>query len=733
MDVEEQEATSNEEQQEIEIVPGPKKAKKERGPKAPVKKGRRVYLKNLVFDTNEKMLRKLLSKFGEIAEINIPLNPSTNRHRGFAFVQFSSKNSAGKAVAELNGTKWKGRVIGVALAEDKRQYELKNPSKAAVKATPEDQKNDFEDSGIEIVKQDVKVKDLGGGVAEMREEDFDELDDLVMNNINNMNDYELEDEIGDMDDDEMEGAQEIDLNDAEDEENEQKDEEEEEEEEIETEETIKAKKNRILSQKNEDLSRTLFVKGIPFDATESDFGVFCAKIGQYDYAKLVKVANETRKHNGNGFIRFKEDGIADKLIDLSKRIDKGGYIPRDGDYDIWLNGTKLQFYPAIDKSHAKELQKKREKELKEKAKGSKVDKNRKKKKTMNLENLIAEDPHGKRRLKYSVLGFNILDTETFSKLTPVDANQRKDHQVEKLEKMRNPNFFVSENRVLFKNIAREMDEQTLKASITQVCEGLPGFKPNNRIINNITVLRGEDERSGILKNKGIAFAEFANPSLAETFLKNIDSIAKAKIFNPYRTPIIEFAFEDVRKLNKLKKKLDQQKKRNEEEEKQLISEGKKTKKGTKEQNLNTFVFKKAKILEHSPNALSMAEMDELMKQVSGRGNKQRLKKYFKRHSKVYKQATATEEKLVHPEAVMPKKGKISAYDSIIPQSTVKATSLKKRVPEPLEDLLPEEPPKQLMKKVKIKKFKKEVKSDFLDNLTSSYVKKKQQRSKNWTS
>lgn len=58
-----------------------------------------------------------------VNKINIPVNPSNGRVRGFAFVEFKSKNSALKAVSTLNDTMFKGRQIGVALSVDKRRYD----------------------------------------------------------------------------------------------------------------------------------------------------------------------------------------------------------------------------------------------------------------------------------------------------------------------------------------------------------------------------------------------------------------------------------------------------------------------------------------------------------------------------------------------------------------------------------------------------------------------------------
>lgn len=58
----------------------------------------RLVVRNLVYDISEKHIRGLFSKYGDIQEINLPLNPATNKSKGFAFVQFENKNQALKAI-----------------------------------------------------------------------------------------------------------------------------------------------------------------------------------------------------------------------------------------------------------------------------------------------------------------------------------------------------------------------------------------------------------------------------------------------------------------------------------------------------------------------------------------------------------------------------------------------------------------------------------------------------------
>jgi len=46
-------------------------------------------VRNLGFDLREKHLKSAFNKYGEIREVTVPVNPSTNLNRGFAFVEFT--------------------------------------------------------------------------------------------------------------------------------------------------------------------------------------------------------------------------------------------------------------------------------------------------------------------------------------------------------------------------------------------------------------------------------------------------------------------------------------------------------------------------------------------------------------------------------------------------------------------------------------------------------------------
>ena len=77
--------------------------------KAKPKHRTRLMIKNLPFTASEKSVRKIFRKFGEISEVNLPMDGKKPRNKGFAFLEFSSRNSSEKAIKDLNGANVLGR------------------------------------------------------------------------------------------------------------------------------------------------------------------------------------------------------------------------------------------------------------------------------------------------------------------------------------------------------------------------------------------------------------------------------------------------------------------------------------------------------------------------------------------------------------------------------------------------------------------------------------------------
>ena len=73
----------------------------------------KVYVGNLSFNTTENVLKDLFSQAGTVESVSIVMDRFSGRSKGFAFVEFSSKEEAKKAIEMFNGKELEGRNIVV--------------------------------------------------------------------------------------------------------------------------------------------------------------------------------------------------------------------------------------------------------------------------------------------------------------------------------------------------------------------------------------------------------------------------------------------------------------------------------------------------------------------------------------------------------------------------------------------------------------------------------------------
>lgn len=81
--------------------------------------------------------------------------------------------------------------------------------------------------------------------------------------------------------------------------------------------------------------------------------------------------------------------------------------------------------------------------------------------------------------------------------TPTDKEQREAHTADKLEKLKNPNFFVSDKKIFLKNIDKSLDESGLKQL---ALDTLDMKKVTRKILRKVKVYTSEDTK----KSKGVA-------------------------------------------------------------------------------------------------------------------------------------------------------------------------------------------------------------------------------------
>jgi len=81
---------------------------------------RTIYVGGLAEEVEEKTLNAAFIPFGDVVDIQIPLDYETEKHRGFAFIEFENAEDAAAAIDNMNDSELFGRTIRVNLAKPQR-------------------------------------------------------------------------------------------------------------------------------------------------------------------------------------------------------------------------------------------------------------------------------------------------------------------------------------------------------------------------------------------------------------------------------------------------------------------------------------------------------------------------------------------------------------------------------------------------------------------------------------
>lgn len=76
-----------------------------------------LYVGGLADEVDEKTVEAAFIPFGDIIEIQMPLDYATGKHRGFAFLQFESTDDAAAAIDNMNDAEIYGRTLKVNFAK----------------------------------------------------------------------------------------------------------------------------------------------------------------------------------------------------------------------------------------------------------------------------------------------------------------------------------------------------------------------------------------------------------------------------------------------------------------------------------------------------------------------------------------------------------------------------------------------------------------------------------------
>jgi RNA recognition motif-containing protein len=75
--------------------------------------GKRLYVGNLTYGTNDATLRQLFEAHGEVTSAQVIMDRDTGRSKGFGFVEMANDQDATAAISALNGQQVDGRALTV--------------------------------------------------------------------------------------------------------------------------------------------------------------------------------------------------------------------------------------------------------------------------------------------------------------------------------------------------------------------------------------------------------------------------------------------------------------------------------------------------------------------------------------------------------------------------------------------------------------------------------------------
>ena len=81
----------------------------------------KLFVGNLSFNTTENDLQDAFSAHGVVAEVNLMMDRTSGRSRGFAFVTMSTPEEAQKAIEAMNGANLHDRALTVNVARPREE------------------------------------------------------------------------------------------------------------------------------------------------------------------------------------------------------------------------------------------------------------------------------------------------------------------------------------------------------------------------------------------------------------------------------------------------------------------------------------------------------------------------------------------------------------------------------------------------------------------------------------
>ncbi|KAI6158195.1 hypothetical protein BKA82DRAFT_996638 [Pisolithus tinctorius] len=434
----------------------------------------RLIVRNLPFDITEQDLRAIFLPYGPVHSINMPVmnaddadqggrgedtKPSTsNRSKGFAFVWMLSRKDAEAALKECNGMKVKAGMAHAIVSDKQKRKKDRREEKKHVQSVEEEAAEGVPETLGSSSKERMIVVDWAlskdrweeakSKLEEMGEDEGSGGDVEMKNSGSESEGDEDEDEEDSEDGDEHIGVHE----EAEEDTDSQSEGEDEDEEPAGDDDESEAIKPKLPQT---DVGTTLFIRNIPFTATEDELRTLFRAWGPLRYARIT-IDPETERSRGTGFVCFWNKGDADKVIEQSEilRAETMGNQPQPTKNpftlpsiltpdpsssiarNLVLHGRTLDAARAVTRDQAAKLKEEGEK---------------------------AREKADKRNLYLLREGAVLLNTPAAETLPPAEVERRTNSFNSRRALLRsNPLLYVSRTRLSIRRIPLFVTERVLK-------------------------------------------------------------------------------------------------------------------------------------------------------------------------------------------------------------------------------------------------------------------------------
>ncbi|KAI1654508.1 RNA-binding domain-containing protein [Daldinia decipiens] len=391
---------------------------------AEARKAPKLIVRNLPWSIKKSdQLAALFQGFGKVKYADLP--NAKGKLSGFGFITMRGRKNAEKAIEAINGKTIDGRTLAVDWAVDKQTWEQQQQ---------QPDKDDSMSKNAKPTNQDEALEDDGAKSGEdqsEKDDEYDEEDEDIKNFMkNHMENLEDEDSDDNPDDDKSEDAD------------------------NEGGATLRSEptpKKPFMT----DNKSTVFIRNLPFTATDAELKSHFEQFGRVRYARIV-VDRATDRPAGTGFVCFVSENDSkaclksapraqQSTIPNKKSILQNELADEQGKYT--MDSRILQVSQAVSKDEASNLAEK----------GIAVRLGKEK---------------DRRRLYLLSEGALMTDSPLYATLAPTEVKIREDSAAQRKKLIEsNPSLHLSLTRLAIRNIPRDLDSKKLKALAREAVVG----------------------------------------------------------------------------------------------------------------------------------------------------------------------------------------------------------------------------------------------------------------------